>query len=1756
MSKQVATPKQTGGGGFAFEDLVAAWFLLLTLRGEKPFGDAWGSITRIGFQKRVDGWLLDDLVLDLDGPSSQSKVAISVKSNTQLSSNGFPKEFVSDVWEQLLGGDPFDIGRDLLCLVTAPADGAFRVAWEGLASKAATADEDNFEKRLKTPNYASQMERAFFASLACPSKVAKGKTSADSVRLLRRLRYLDFDFGSQTSHWTASALAKCRDALRSTDGEHGKQLWDRLQLISRDFRVSGGDLSLQALADQLRAEWDLVDYPEHRADWETLHRATNFEIEQVADSLGGATRLKLPQIEVPTDHSILAIVGVSGSGKSAAAKKILLNQDASVSRIWLAPDSLNSASPGTLLSPLGLRFPFLDLVRGSFSQSGILVVDAAEKLNETGLSNLFSIVAAARPAADRSPWKIVFTCTIDRWNSITSQLVTAGDAASQPHTHILSIDFRAHREVVCKAFPHLSALLSRSDIGRLCSNLKILDVLVRHASVNAFGEVPVGETAISDWFWQDVLSRQDDMAASGFAQKLASHEADDFSDGVSVANETFDSGDRQIGARLRTTGVVTCRDERFRFEHDLFGDWARSRFLLSQSDAAGTIIAKAPNPRWHRAIRLHGLRLLESPAQGLAAWLKLLNQLTPDGHCSLQSDLILDSVIFAADATSTMDAVWEQLVADDGELLRRLLNRFLHVATVPDPRLGAIERSSLAASWRIPYWQFWPAVLATIYQRRADAIPAAAALVSDIAHRWLTYAPRNFRWRKEAARLLIECSEHMIQRKQSDGWRFDDVAAKQVFGQVPLAAEEEKNPTIALLRRLAEREDESLFATHEEQQPANQGTDLSATAWLLEDFDQELAGPWEDGPLRDVDSSVADALLSTDNPLTPLFRACPDAAIEVLLALLIREPLPKARPGWLAHDPIDDFVNVSDVRDWSPVMYFRGPFFTWLHENPLRTVDAIIQLVDFATDRWLESQEWPPDEIAVEVGDIARTFKGGLKVWSWHRDWPGTNHAVGSALMALEKWFYDHSEQPEKCGPVISRLLAGSQSVAFLGVLCSVGKHRPDYFREQLRPLVSAWRLMVYDIEYLAQGIDPMHRSGLGMIQWQREGQWAVELAYEWHSLSHRGRRLIEAYAQLMLADEGFQTYLAEVRSSWTDQLSSLEGAREHGLLRSAIAQLDPSNWQASRQGDEILITYIEPADLAQEYAAERQTLSHRMADIHLPYRCRELLENRQRLELSQIEELWRQVHRIADEYRKGDGEELWKLADRLIGGIAVLEVLHHDWLEEQGERRSWCLEMFDLIWREPPLSSPFTVPETIGGHGWRNFSAFIIVPEFAANTSDGALRAIIANLAFAYEFSVAGDLMNLAFEHRSQLGEEFVRLQRLIIEVSAVREIYDVTQGGNSVWHTPDSGWNINDHLHDLQERFVSKSMPASRPVLSDVAMSTTRAIFNIVYRACGHAHDDKWSDDTKQKVETRIDRLWGFEAGVIKAGFGWLNRTGEVIDSDDGAVDALEEIIQATLRPLGDSRQAQEDEDDHHSFYSQPDDFGDWVIDTITQLIPYIDDAVKASRLWTPFLALGLNREHWVERFLSSWCIHGLRAEGRTDRFIATWRSMISYAWESESWKSSDRNSLWDREGLFRHLMGFGLGGFLSDDKHLEAITEKMSSQFERWAEEFLYGRESFIAFCELLHRPVRESFLRAGLHWMAESLPKLEDRAWREDGYVSGWIVKLFDGILTESRINLSRDIQSRAHMLSMTRMLVDRQIASAMALQERIAAFHLA
>jgi len=151
MVKKVAPAKLTGGGGFVFEDKVAAYFFFCLLSGRSPLDPSLGTISRIDFQTRADGWLPDDILLTLSSEGERLRCAFSVKSNRQFTENAAPSDFVKLAWEQFLHevDAPFDKARDRLGLITAPLPQKTSTKLNGLLNKARLQDPKDLATRIQ-----------------------------------------------------------------------------------------------------------------------------------------------------------------------------------------------------------------------------------------------------------------------------------------------------------------------------------------------------------------------------------------------------------------------------------------------------------------------------------------------------------------------------------------------------------------------------------------------------------------------------------------------------------------------------------------------------------------------------------------------------------------------------------------------------------------------------------------------------------------------------------------------------------------------------------------------------------------------------------------------------------------------------------------------------------------------------------------------------------------------------------------------------------------------------------------------------------------------------------------------------------------------------------------------------------------------------------------------------------------------------------------------------------------------------------------------------------------------------------------------------------------------------------------------------------------------------------------------------------------------------------------------------------------------
>ena len=321
MSRQRAPTKATGGGGYTFADKVAGAFLAQMLKRAFPFEPEFGAIAELHFETRDSEHILDDLLLILKHGSDTSRCAISVKSNKQLTTEGFNKEFVADLWAQWKSAS-FNSDSDLLCLVAGVIDEPTLHHWRELQKQAADTTPERFVNRMANgPDgpQSSGVQRAIFASI---TKGVDGATELNAARLASSVRVVSFSDDREAAY-----RALCSEIVRDGSQDEGAKLWSRLLELAAASRPTGGYFDQLKLVRKLRPDFDLRDFPDFEADWNRVESVAMENAKAVRRVIGNG--IQLPRVvemaAVATaveDHTVIVIAGESGSGKSAAVVQL------------------------------------------------------------------------------------------------------------------------------------------------------------------------------------------------------------------------------------------------------------------------------------------------------------------------------------------------------------------------------------------------------------------------------------------------------------------------------------------------------------------------------------------------------------------------------------------------------------------------------------------------------------------------------------------------------------------------------------------------------------------------------------------------------------------------------------------------------------------------------------------------------------------------------------------------------------------------------------------------------------------------------------------------------------------------------------------------------------------------------------------------------------------------------------------------------------------------------------------------------------------------------------------------------------------------------------------------------------------------------------------------------------------------------------------------------------------------------------------
>lgn len=1707
MARKSAPLKNTSGEGFEFADRVAAGFLVQMLSMGFPLGTDVGHVVRLDWEVKESGWHLDDLLLRLRTSEGERFCAISVKSGDELNSNGFSASFAADSWDQWIQGpgNPFERGRDFLGLAVSRLASGVEKAWSDLQKRRMPAER--LAATVTTARHSNALQRKIFASLETASVAPKGDGSnqTEVAELLSHIRVFVWDQPAEER-----AIHASRDLTIGKSPEDGLRLWKRLVELARESRVAGGGLTVESLVRTLRPDFDLRDYPDYEASWESLDRISQANRGLVRDKAGLDVRFDLSEQEnilrqkLSSDRFV-AILAESGAGKSALASGFLASAKTAERYIWLKPSQLSRGSQRELGQHLGLRHQIATLIRNSTRASGILVLDGFEQFEGDALDRALELVRELAGDA-AGGWRLVITCQTLRWQDRRRRLLDAG-VSSVAEMVFAGPTFEQIRRAL-KDIPGMTSVLLRPELRDVLLNLATLDQVVKTAMTQPFSTTRswIGESEVIDWVWA-YWSGSDAkrFARAELLRTLSEKEGTHLSGAVRLEDVSHDR--LELLGELCDANLLRVDEDSVQFAHDIMADWARYQVLKAAgAEASGKIKALAGAPRWERAIRLYAQSLAEQ-GSGLDKWNSVFETFGgQDSDSMIAADCFIDSLILATNSVALLEQRWPFLLSNDAALLKRMLKRMLIVATVPHPSIEQIEDQELRKDahkyLRLPIPIYWIGFLSALAGHSEDVVKLACIGAAKVCGLYLSTVPQGFVGREEAAHLAVRLAQE-IQGELAEGVYLLDNVERPVYEALFYAAFDFPDEVAEIALELCHRRPEPEHATKrriaadEEQRRVQKEYEAKhpekwrrPPAPFYSFSEGAVRPPSPNGPLERVGSSFISAVMDTPS-FEFLIVARPQIAQEVLLAVCIEEPT-ESRESLISR--MQD-VGLSNWEEGYPAVYFKGPFLKFLERSPDRGLHTILTLVNFATDRWLENSVGPePTPADVErhsfefvIDGQPRQWHGDANVFHWHRFMPDEGNAVGCALMALEKYLYDSTEAKRDVSPIIQTILSNATSVAFAGVLTTVGLRFPALFRNVLQPLLTnPWCFFAQLNESLQEG---SNSSSIAMVPWANKGKQVIQKVSDWNQMQHRRYRLQDVIQWLMVQDPALMAFLgicsARWKETWAEEIRDPDIDTEQ--LEFLIARFDPANYERATlpDGSPGMRVHL-PKNLQQktEDKAEEQVLNGLV--LSLPLRARKALSDGDDSWNVQAKELMAALHRIDESDVNSEQVKLYGQR-ALAGGVAVLLTRERDWLKANPDAEAWCVELLARGTGSADHDG-FSVPQSIGDtweEAFRGEAALVLLCE---RDDEWVRRAVFDGVTgFFYESTRL--VMNVAYKRRGALGERFDELLNLVILWAAVRN------GANFVVREI-PGDVLKPYKEALFRRYQSgrlkgPAIPLARAQLLGRRLAD-RASRKGPYRRIRETRNRRAGAARERHDRTVYRPPMDLDLSVLEKGFSFLT---EISTADAGEAERLARYFRDLFALQMRSVPVVEDTDDWElDPYER--EFENWIMRFAAVFVAKAERSETARAVYAPVIDLSVHARYWVEDFLHAWFRYGLSHAKSEKAFAARWREIVEYALAASSWNREKCRRWFYLDHLANELIGItGEPTLRVSGEEFRGAIREMTPTLDRWCNRWLESARVTAHFAYFLSTPAGQEMLPHGIVKIAAAVKTFSDSDWTE-------------------------------------------------------------
>ena len=1245
-------------------------------------------MVKIKLQRKVDGWELDDLILEFERNGVRRSCAFSIKSNSQISAKKTPDDLVFSLWNQFGKPEqnPFRPEHDYLGLVTSGASTAAQNSLKILTKLAKNHGGTDLGIHINQSGFTNEDVRAMFSSFSKPADISYDR-EIDQADIISRFLHCDLEFSQPTSLYLIRAFENLSSVLISGEA---KDLWDSLQNIARQKRGVSGEIGSSDIFDSLRNKFRFKEQREFSSDLIKLEEQKDIEIKKIKSTIG----LEL-FIERSLDFSskfkpdqINVFIGESGVGKSNLVKQWVSKSEKPT--VWLNHTLFNrSGSTAGLNSSLGLDNDLFDIIQHGPSDQ-IVVIDGAEKISSYEGRDLLKsfLLKFQKKSNDRH---ICVICSQNRIWSTLAEYLSIPDISF----NVTEAPFFGDSELgkISQEYPQIRGLLNSKRAREILKNPKYIDLAVQMIEKFQFDTTEIlSEMVLIDGFWQLLSQAEAYPERQALLQNLAVTQADGYL--FATPLNLYSTEEIKIFKALEEKGFVKLESSTVMFAHDLYGDWARSKFLSSKTleDLKKEIIERKDNVFWNEALRLFSLGLLQK--DGSSTWKETVLSFKNSGE-DLIADIFLDIAITSSNQEHILDTIKDLLFSDDCRYLSRFLKRFLAYATMPDPdvmsRREEFELSETEATqiYRIPLYSYWPGLLLFL-GKNLNLITGDRSQAALVAEKWLLFTPNNTPFRKEAARIALEFAKWVFQLKYGEertytGDDIEEICYRSMLAAYPDSPTQIKDMSLKLIGiHHHGLHEESRRDTISEpsliDDPELMARKMAAMAAERPTRRRIEKKPWPHGPNYKKDHVFQSIVLKNSN-FNRLIKENPPLASKILLAAIIENPV-----EWedIYQLPLsifdDDNFGITDFEyGFYLPSYMQGPFLSFFRMEPDVALKTLITLTDFATARWEESvlrNGVERTEHEMKIGAESKIWKGDPKVFAWSLAPPiiykKCPSVLVSFLMAFEKWLCDQIEAGEDIETWIDEVLNKSNSVALIGTLVSIAKKYPRLFFGNLKilliqPHIIFWdRQIVYQYSLLPQDVT------------------VKNAATEFFDLEY-GKIPLEKFAlHFLLNVPNMSNLFSEARSSWLNDLDKGYDPSLHELT----CRFDLNNYKEKKLKDGTSgWIYNPPNSFLQsnkKHIEENKIVQSRLL---FPYDIIQLLDN-DSFTAEDIESLEKRAEAIAKSSKENDDASLVSTEECTLSLDALKLLAHKRKLlnlsdEEIQKLKSKILNVFEELWTD-----------------------------------------------------------------------------------------------------------------------------------------------------------------------------------------------------------------------------------------------------------------------------------------------------------------------------------------------------------------------------------------------------------------------------------------------------------------------------------------